>query len=160
MATASTPFIEVSFAPSMALVSHVREFASAFYQHTLEDPDLISRLGVATHELLENAVKHSSNGLTRVRIELHPEPRTISIRTWNRPTSEHLEILKQNLEEIARSPDPGAHYQLLMRRSAKRTVGSGLGLGRIRAEAEFVLRCETHGPEVEVIAECPVPGGT
>jgi hypothetical protein len=50
------------------------------------------------------------------------------------------------LDDVVSAPDPAAHYLTLVRRAAKRRDGgSGLGLGRIRAEADLALKYEIEG---------------
>src|SRR6476659_8158273 len=94
------PFVDLSFSPNIGLVSMVRQFASDFYTEQLGPGDAVSRIALATHEILENAVKYSLDGMTRVRIEYRPgAPGTVQIRTWNRPRPEHLEVLRKNMNE-------------------------------------------------------------
>ena len=50
-----------------------------------------------------------------------------------------------------------AFYQVLLHRTAKRKEGSGLGLGRIHAEAELDLSCQIDGDVVQLRAEGRFP---
>ena len=65
----SAAYLELSFAPNAKLVSMVRRFVMQFYREMLSD-DAASRTGLATHELLENAVKFSTDQATRLRVEI------------------------------------------------------------------------------------------
>lgn len=145
---------ELSFTPNVELISMVRQFVQSFYEQILKDPDTTSRLGVAAHELLENAVKFSCDGVTQIRVDVRKEGGKceVSIATQNRAEEAHLAALKELIREIASAEDPLGYYQLLMRRSLKRTDGSGLGLGRIRAEAEMELDCKIEGNLVQLRA--------
>jgi hypothetical protein len=150
-------FLDLTFAPSLRLVSIVRRFAGAFYGEMLDDPDVVARLEIATHEILENAVKAWTDGLTRIRIDLLPDGGgKLQLRTWNRANPRDLEILKERMAEIEAAADPFAYYKALMVRSATRKEGSGLGLGRVLAEAEMTVRHEIEEGQVCVIAEAPV----
>lgn len=157
-ARARAPFVDLSFAPSINLVSLVRQFASDFYAEQLGEGDAVSRLALATHEILENAVKYSIDGMTRIRIEYRPEEKggQVVLQTWNRPRPEHLAVLEQNMAELSAAADPMAHYLTLIKRTSTLPVGSGLGLGRIRAEAEMSVRYVIEGEWLQVIAEAPV----
>jgi hypothetical protein len=145
---------ELSFSPNVELISVVRQFVQTFYERILKDEDFTSRLGVAAHELLENAVKFSCDGVTHIRVDVQQDAQgyVVTITTRNRADPQHLETLKQLMDELVSAQDPLAYYQLLMRRSAKRLTGSGLGLGRIRAEAEMQLAYSIEGNVVHLQA--------
>jgi hypothetical protein len=137
-------YFELNFSPNVRLVSTVRRFVSEFYVQVLGDAELTSRLAVATHELLDNAVRYSSDGQSSLRIGIRRvvnAPFDIAIATRNRSTKANLAALKGAVDEMNAARDRLLHYQVLMRRSAKRTEGSGLGLGRIYAEADMQISC-------------------
>src|SRR5262245_22649655 len=83
---------EVFFRPNCELVSLVRRFVSEFYERILGDPDTVSRLALATHELLENAVKYSTDGATTLCISVDPKDgaRFVSIRIRNRASVDDI----------------------------------------------------------------------
>jgi hypothetical protein len=112
-------------------------------------------VALATHELLENAVRYSTDGETTVRIEVTRRPghKQVAIRTWNRSEQAHIAFLEQLFAEMKQDMDPFDYYQLLMRRNAKRQGGSGLGLARIRAEAEMELAYEIQEGRVCMLAQ-------
>ncbi len=130
-----------------------------FYEQLFDDADAVSRVALATHELLENVVKYSSDGRSHFEIELVEEGKgnVVRIRARNRTTPERAHELQRLIAEIAQCSDPFQMYQQFMRRSALRQDGgSGLGLARIRAEAEMDVRCDVSGDEVTIVVEGPV----
>ena len=151
-------FCELSFERKPELVSIVRRFVSDFYDRTLGDPDATSRVALATHELLENAVKYSRDGRAKVRIDVSGigECVRVRIRTTNRGTPEDAEHIRRTIAEMT-SMDANVYYLTLMRRNASRTDGSGLGLARIHAEAEMAMSvsCGKNGT-ITVSAETEV----
>ncbi len=151
--------VEITFSPSPTLVPIVRRFVDEFYSKILNDPEITSRLVVATHELVENAVKFSTDGQTTFSIHVAEERtgRSLVIRTRNRSNLENIAVLQQMFAEIAHSPNPSAYYQVLMRRSAKLKKGSGLGLGRVRAESEMEMSLKADGMMVELQARTALP---
>lgn len=147
------PYFELTFRPNVELISVVRRFVSSFYEHILSDRDATSRIALATHELLENATKYSTDGETTIRIEVTATCAAIRIRIWNRTAREHLGVLRACFAEMLQFSDPFVYYQRLMERSAKRKEGSGLGLARLRAEADMELSCEIDDDRVCIVAD-------
>lgn len=147
-------FFEMMFSPSYELVSVVRRFAGVLCEQVLVDCELASRVALATHELLENAVKYSVDGKTTIRVDvdLKAARPSVTVRTRNRVTREQAAVLLTKIDEIAAAPDPVGMFQMLMRRTAKSTQRGGLGLGRIAAEADMHLSCALAGDVIEVTA--------
>lgn len=149
----------LEFRPYGELITRAREFVTDFYEQLFTDADAVSRVALATHELLENVVKYSSDGLSHFEIELVEcdGENVVRIRARNRTTPDRATELQRLIAEIGQSSDPFQMYQQFMRRSALRQDGgSGLGLARIRAEAEMSVRCDVAGDEVTIVVECPV----
>lgn len=147
---------ELRFRPTVALVSTVRRFVSDFYREVLADADSSHKLAMATHEMLENAVHYSIDQRSELAIEARRDEREIvvTIRTKNRATPERLNKVRVALDEVLSADDVGGMYTRLLRRAAKRTDGgSGLGLGRIRAEADLALSYAIDGDVISVTAE-------
>jgi len=125
---------ELSFSPNEQLETLVRRFVTSFYDQLLDDPEVTARVAIATHELLENAVRYSSDGRTRIRVGVHRENATsftVTIDTSNHTTEEHL------------------------RRLAGR---AGVGHGRIRAEAGMTLTHRVEGDHVHLQAHARFEG--
>jgi len=152
---------ELAFRPNVQLINVVRRFVSDFYDEVIGDPDMVSRLALATHELLENAVRYSTDGETIIRIYIVPtdDGDELTIRMENRAEERHHATLGELFEEMNAAEDAMDHYCGVMRRNAKREDGSGLGLARIRAEAEMSLDYEVEGDRVTIIARAHVPQG-
>ena len=149
---------ELDFRPNVELISIVRRFVSDFYERMIDDADAVSRMALATHELLENAVKYSSDGATSLSITFEPrEPSSVvSIRLANRASEEHIAALTAIFHEMKVYEEPFAHYQVVMARSAKRKVGSGLGLVRVRAEGEMTMSHTIEDDRVTILAQAIV----
>jgi anti-sigma regulatory factor (Ser/Thr protein kinase) len=151
------PYFHLVFRPNIKLVSTVRRFTGEFYRRVLVDQELASRLALATHEMLENAVAYAVDAETAIRIEIEGE--VLSVRTWNRAAPDRIESLRASLDEVMSAPDPDKYYQEQMAISAKRTDGSGLGLARIRNEAEMSLSYEIEKDKVCIRAVATIVGG-
>jgi hypothetical protein len=156
-------YFELAFKPNVELVSVVRRFVSQFYDRVAPDADTVSRVALATHELLENAVKYSRSRETILRVEVIPDvmPAAVLVRTWNHAEPQHCENLRRTVASLSEAVDPNAHYLQMMRASSKRAEGSELGLARIMAEAEMKISLE-EGEEgrVGISASTPAWGET
>jgi hypothetical protein len=152
-------FIELRVQPSIELISIVRRFVTAFYDEILNDPDATSRIALATHELLENAVKYSTDNSTTLSIEVTrgESARLVTVKIRNVAQANHVERLEALFREMRASSDAADFYQKTMRKNAHRSDGSGLGLARIRAEAEMDLSYELEGGHVVIVAHATVP---
>ena len=151
------PYFHLVFRPNIKLVSTVRRFTRDFYQRVLANQELASRLALATHEMLENAVTYANDDETAVRIDVDGE--VLSIRTWNRAAPERIATIKAGIDGVMAASDPEAYYQEQMIVAAKRTDGSGLGLARVRNEAEMSLSYEIDNDRVCICAVTKIVGG-
>lgn len=148
-------FFELRFSPRPAMIATVREFVTDFYSQVLGDDDISMRLAMATHEMLENSVKYGIDGRSAIHIMAHRigDRVRVAIETKNRVTSEALSRARQALDGVVDAQDPAAHYLQLVKRAAVRTDGgSGLGLGRIRAEADLSLTYEIVDDVIRILA--------
>lgn len=160
MSTDNVIYFEMHFCPSVTLISIVRNFVSGFYQRVLDDPDLAGRLALATHELLENAVKYSSTPEATLRVEVDRNSRRVSICTSNSSRQENLDDLRARLDAMRLEPADDLYMRLMMEPDEDLDpMSGGLGLARIQAEAEMSIRCEQVGERINVFAEAQLPGG-
>jgi anti-sigma regulatory factor (Ser/Thr protein kinase) len=140
-------YFELNFKPNVALVSVVRRFVMEFYQRFLSDPDGTSRVALATHELLENAVKYSKDGETTIRIEVdaNTKPKRVKIVLRNRAAPHDIVAIREVLDGVSSASDANDFYQKLLVSKARSREQSGLGLARICAEGEMTLSYFVEG---------------
>ena len=149
---------DLVFRPSLDLISVVRRFVHEFYQEILH-VEAGSQLALATHELLENAVKYGVDGETRLSIDVTEDAGAlhVAVRTVNNADGAHIARIKELFGEMEKHPDPFDFYQLMMRRSLSTPNESGLGLARIAAEADMSVAHELTGRTLTIMARCTVP---
>jgi hypothetical protein len=151
----SVAYVELNSRPNAQLTTFVREFITNFYRRLFATRASIGFIALATHELLENAVRHALDNDTTIRIEVSSDSDgkgLVSIRTWNRASLANITRLTARLNEIAREKDAYAYYQRLIGTLASSDPDIGLGLARIPAETDMQLLYEVDGETVCVKA--------
>lgn len=143
---------------TLSIVNVIRRAVSEFYQQILNNPETVSTLEIATHELLENAVRRATDHSVRLRIEAYQcaerEPYGVAVYTWNKATPENIKELQRLFKDIEESEDdPLGYYLGLMAKNAERDDISQLGLARVRAEGEMTLTLQVEGNLVCLIAK-------
>jgi hypothetical protein len=130
-----------------------------------------SQLSMAAHELMENALVYGSQSegtepSSSFSIAIDPDPEdpanryVVCIKTRNRAEPHQQAAVCEMLHALSEAEDPLAYYLDLMAASARRPEGSGLGLARIRVEAQMDLSCVVDGDELEVVAQARIPRET
>ncbi|HZO13540.1 MAG TPA: ATP-binding protein [Polyangiaceae bacterium] len=154
--SARGPHVELRIKPSARLISLMRRFLSDMLREVLTEAEDAWRIGLAAHELVENAFRHSIDGEVDVSIDVaeEGEGHILTLRIKNRATPEQRQTLRTHLDELSAASDALEHYLAVMRRSAQRE--SGLGLARVRAEADMTVSGDFDGDEVCIMARTPV----
>ncbi len=147
MTQVATETFELTGKLTVADVPDVRRFVEKFHGR-VSNADDVSRVAMATHELLENAVKFSTDGSASLRIDVGGSQVTITTRNRARPAD--LDELRELARQLASTIDPMLFYLDRMRQSPTR-VG-GLGLGRVAAEGEMKIELVLDGDMVQVKA--------
>ena len=156
-----THSVDLSFHARLDSVTAVRRFLEVHYRRVVADTELIDRMAVTVHELLENAAKYSAGGGSRLHVEMNPSaPHALSVSVANQVDHRHLSGLQETIAELSSAPDPVDVYQSYLLRAATREEGSGLGLARIFVEAEMSVAIEVADDFVCVKAVAMPQGGT
>jgi hypothetical protein len=148
---------DMTFQPNPRIVSLVRRFVMSLYERLLARDDLAAQIALATHELLENAVKYNVDDAALLRVSLTRSARdesmfALTVRTRNRATQEDILVAQRLIERVRGAPDPMLLYYELIQASLPEPEVSGLGLARIRAETEMSVDVHVDGDQIEVVA--------
>jgi hypothetical protein len=144
------------------LVSPARRFVEEVLEKVVTDADLVSRVAMTAHELLENAAKYARNTKAELSVTMQPladGAREIVLKLSNATSPHHVDRLKQMFARLDGCGDPLTFYLNLMRQNAHEVSQSGLGLARIRAEAEMSLALAVNGEVATIVARTIVPPG-
>jgi hypothetical protein len=131
-------------------VPEVRLFVERLHA-SIPDDDVVARVSMAAHELFENAVKFTSDGVASLKVEVARNPQRVVITTRNRAHSDHLADLRQMGARLREATDMMAFYIDLMRTAPK--ARGGLGIGRVAAEAEMEVAIDVEDDIVTIRAE-------
>ena len=134
------------------MASIVRRFVEESFENLVEDPDVVHRVSLAVHELLENAAKYAVGGKTGLSVHFEIDGPCASIKVTNQATPDNIARLQACVAEIQAAAEPFVHYQNLMRKTVGIAQESGLGLARIRAEGELNLSLNIDGSMVTIVA--------
>lgn len=146
--------------PDWQLIDEVRRFVERFCAAACEGTDREAQLALAAHELVQNAISNASEPGVELQLQVDPSQARVSIAVTNRCQVEQVAELAERIRRAHAEPDPLAAYLSAMR--AAPGARGGLGLARIRFEADLDLSVEQRGDRVTVIAAGPLrspPGG-
>lgn len=115
--TSAAPSFELTFRPSIDLIAIVRRFVADFYLKVTSDDDAASRLALATHELLENAAKYSTDGAADLEVRVDPREGTVHVRMCNLAAPAQVERLRVCFEEIRAAASAADLYAEILRRA-------------------------------------------
>jgi hypothetical protein len=113
---------------------------------------------MATHELLENAVKYAADGAMTLQIKTETVNgrESLVLTVSNTATPQNARKLADAFAEMARFEKPADYYEMLVKRASERDEGSGLGLGRICTEGSMSLSCQVNDNMVCIKATTPI----
>jgi anti-sigma regulatory factor (Ser/Thr protein kinase) len=148
--------MSVSFCPSIGSITSTRQYIEGLLGPSTS-LDASSRVALTVHELLENTLKYSSDGRASIDVALEHRDgkRRLEVRATNRTSDQRLSELSNRIDALREAADPMDLYVATMRATAQR-AGSGLGLMRIRVEAEMQLSYEVEGDRVTICASTTV----
>lgn len=144
-------YLELRLRPTVGIISAVRRSIMSLYERVLADPDASARVGLVTHELLENVLRHSSTGDTTLNIRISLPESVVWVETTNQATPDNIAQLRARATSIA-TVDPDEAYLEAMRASVGSDKIGGLGLARIAAEGGMKVDVRTEGDTVHVVA--------
>ena len=120
----------------------------------MKDRKRITQITISASELLENAVRHSSQDGVRFMLKKSISKNAIEISAFNYATKKNAEALMNKIEDMNKQ-DSLQYYILKMK---VKNVRGGLGLARIYHEGSAKVSCVFHEDDgiIEVKAIFPI----
>jgi len=144
-------YVELRFGPRWTYISCVRKFLAGFFLIGLSDKEQAERISTAASELLENAVKYSSEENSYLRVAISRGRNEVHVLVENPADPEQINVLRREFALVT-AAEPEAVYLKRMEEAARAGKQSRLGLIRIRYEAGARLRLEVREREVVIHA--------
>jgi anti-sigma regulatory factor (Ser/Thr protein kinase) len=142
--------------PPWMFIDEIRRFVESFCACASLGPDREAQVALAVHELMQNAVPFARGGEVELDLEVDPRADRVLIRVVNTCPDEEFRTLCARIDAMYREPDALAHYLVTMK-AQPATARGGLGLARVRFEAQLDIHARRHSPgRVVVEAEGPL----
>jgi anti-sigma regulatory factor (Ser/Thr protein kinase) len=142
--------------PPWVFIDEIRRFVESFCACAQIGPDREAQVALAVHELMQNAVPNASGEEVELDLEVNPAADRVAIRVVNRCPDPEFMALRQRVEQMYKEPDALAHYVHTMREQPASQSRGGLGLARVRFEAQLDIAVRRAPPD-RVIVEAEGP---
>jgi anti-sigma regulatory factor (Ser/Thr protein kinase) len=137
--------------PSWVVVDDIRRFVETFCANACPWAEREEQLGLATHELVQNAICNAATPDIEVQLEVSPADERVRVSVSNVARPDQIDVLRQRMQRAQADPDPLQAYVTAMREDPESR--GGIGLARIRFEAALDLALEVDGERVTVHAQ-------
>ena len=126
--------VELRFGPRWTYISCVRRFLTSFFLIGLSDKERAEQISMAASELLENAIKYSSDENSHLKVEVVRHDNQVVLMVENPADADQINVLRREFALIS-AAEPEEVYLRRMEEAASSGGQSRLGLIRIRYEA-------------------------
>ena len=159
-------YLMLRMKPPWVFVDEIRRFVESFCACACPGATREAQVALAVHELMQNAIPHAGGESVDLTLQVDPIADRIEIAVSNPATDEQFQDLKGRLDRINLEPDPLQSYLRAMAEAPMNQRG-GLGLARVRFEAQLDLSITHEGNRITVLARgslrtplLQAPGGT
>ena len=159
-------YLMLRMKPPWVFVDEIRRFVESFCSCACPGETREAQVALAVHELMQNAIPHAGGESVDLTLQVDPAADRIEIAVSNPATEEQFADFKGRLDRINLEPDPLQSYLRAMSEAPMNQRG-GLGLARVRFEAQLELSITREGSRITVLAwgrlrapQLQVSGGT
>jgi anti-sigma regulatory factor (Ser/Thr protein kinase) len=158
-------YLMLRMKPPWVFIDEIRRFVESFCACAATGANRESQLALAVHELMQNAVPHSHDQEVDLVLQVDAEGDRVEVAVTNSSTEPEYRAIQDRIEKMNSEPDALRHYVTAMKESPS-SVRGGLGLARVRFEAQLDLSVSRTPGHVTVHARGPlrvpplkIPGG-
>jgi anti-sigma regulatory factor (Ser/Thr protein kinase) len=144
-------FLMLRMKPPWVFVDEIRRFVESFCSCACPGQSREAQVALAVHELMQNAIPHAGGESVDLTLQVDPVADRIEIAVSNPATEEQFQDFKGRLDRINQEPDPLQSYLRAMAEAPMNQRG-GLGLARVRFEAQLELSITREGNRITVLA--------
>jgi anti-sigma regulatory factor (Ser/Thr protein kinase) len=141
--------------PPWVFVDEIRRFVESFCACACPGQSREAQVALAVHELMQNAIPQAGGEDVDLTLQVDPKANRIEIAVSNPCPEEAFQELVGRLERLNSEPDALRGYLRAMNETPAASRG-GLGLARIRFEAQLELSVIREGRLVTVLARGPL----
>jgi anti-sigma regulatory factor (Ser/Thr protein kinase) len=159
-------YLMLRMRPPWVFVDEIRRFVESFCACACPGQTREAQVALAVHELMQNAIPQAGGDDVDLTLQVDPAADRIEIAVSNPCSEEQFQELLTRIERLNSEPDALRSYLRAMTEAPALTRG-GLGLARVRFEAQLELSVLREGRRVTVLArglldapQLQVPGGT
>lgn len=158
-------YLMLRMRPPWVFVDEIRRFVESFCLCACPGQSREAQVALAVHELMQNAIPQACGEDVDLTLQVDPAADRVEVAVSNPCSDEAFEELRQRVERLNSEPDALRSYLRAMAEAPAATRG-GLGLARVRFEAQLELSVIREGRRVTVLARgllhapsIQVPGG-
>jgi len=144
-------YLMLRMKPPWVFVDEIRRFVESFCACACPGQTREAQVALAVHELMQNAIPHAAGESVDLTLQVDPVADRIEIAVSNPATVEQFQELRGRLDRINGEPDPLQSYLRAMAEAPMNQRG-GLGLARVRFEAQLDLSITHDGNRITVLA--------
>ena len=144
-------YVEIRLEPRWTYISCVRKFVANLFLIGLADKERAEQISMAASELLENAVKYSSEEDGGLRLKISRTGGLIDLLVENPAEAHQINVLRREFALI-NAGEPEETYLKRMEEASRTAGQSRLGLIRVRFEAGARLQLEVADRTVAIHA--------
>lgn len=141
--------------PPWMFIDDIRRFVESFCACASLGPDREAQVALAVHELMQNAVPHARGADVELDLGVEPAAGKVSVRVSHDGTAEEFAALQDRVTAMYREPDALREYLRAMKERPA-TARGGIGLARVRYEAQMDIHVRRVADRITVEAEGPI----